>query len=189
MYPLAHLGLGYALVQASPQIRRFRLPPFWIFLGTLLPDLVDKPLYYFCRWWTGRSGMAIGLISGTRTIGHTLLFAVGLLLVSLGLRSKNIVAVFLGCLTHIVLDEASDLALSKGALNNVGYFFWPFAQSRFPEIPYHDLSAQLLFSQRWVPLSGELAGALILAILFVRQKASRQLPRASGRLGSKPNLD
>ena len=65
MFVFGHLGIGYKL--ASPWSRR--LSKRLILLGTVLPDLIDKPVYYGLSWWTGKSGAALGLIDRARQVG------------------------------------------------------------------------------------------------------------------------
>ena len=48
------------------------------FVGALLPDLIDKPLYYGWSWLTGKHGADAGLISGTHLFGHTGVFLLAL---------------------------------------------------------------------------------------------------------------
>src|SRR6185312_7307809 len=103
MFVLAHLGIGLEL--ARPWRRRLPVKP--LLLGTLLPDLIDKPLYYGLAWATGRRGYAIGLISGTRTFGHTVLFAAAIAAYAAARRSKAAAAVALGCATHLILDAVT----------------------------------------------------------------------------------
>jgi hypothetical protein len=84
---LAHAGIGEKLV--SPWSRRLPATMVaWVVLGTLLPDFVDKPHYYALSWATGMRGEALGLICGTRTIGHTALFTLAIALGGWFTRSR-----------------------------------------------------------------------------------------------------
>jgi len=98
MFLLGHLGIGSWI--AARRVRAEQLG--WLLLGTLLPDLVDKPLYYALVFATGRRGAELGLVTGTRTFGHTLLLLVALWLV---LPRRSGAPLALGMLTHLALDE------------------------------------------------------------------------------------
>ena len=96
MFVFGHLGFGHQL--AGPWRRT--LPRWPLAFGMLLPDLIDKPLYY---------ARVSDFISCTRTFGHTgllclLIFGFGYLL-----RNRALVAVSLGMVTHFALDLAMDM--------------------------------------------------------------------------------
>ncbi|MDE2510595.1 MAG: metal-dependent hydrolase, partial [Elusimicrobia bacterium] len=108
MFPLGHLGLG---LQTAKPFRRDRpLKP--LLLGTLLPDLIDKPLYYGLSLATGHSGADLGLIAGTRSFGHTVLFTAALAALARARRSKTLAALALGSATHLLLDLITDMSES-----------------------------------------------------------------------------
>src|SRR4051812_43545813 len=104
MFVFGHLGIGSKL--ATPWAQG--LPRRWLLVGTLLPDLIDKPLYYGLSFATGKSGTDLGLISGTRTFGHTALFLVLLALGSIIRRSRILAALALGTATHLLIDNFGD---------------------------------------------------------------------------------
>ena len=119
------------------------------------------------------------LISGTRTMGHTGLFLLLSLLVCAALRSKWLLALSLGILTHLILDG---FQLSPGLGTTVDYshlIFWPLWGFEFPKTPYHNLGEQL---GRWFDggyLLFEFFGliALILVMtLHARKKRPRKIP-------------
>ena len=58
-----------------------------ICLAALLPDLIDKPLFYIPFWLTGRRGAAAGILSGTHLFAHTGLFLLALVIAALITRS------------------------------------------------------------------------------------------------------
>jgi hypothetical protein len=96
MLLFGHLGFGYQLV--APWRRRF---PGWpLALGMLLPDIIDKPLYY--------SGIS-DFISCTRTFGHTGLLCLAMFGLGRLLRKQAFTAVGLGMATHFVLDFVMDV--------------------------------------------------------------------------------
>src|SRR5687767_3274929 len=98
MFVFGHLGIGKTI--ADPTLRRYSLPLAPLFIGSLLPDLIDKPLYYGLVALTGKRGAELELIHGTRTFGHTAL----LLLLILMWKRPVVRALALGVLTHIALD-------------------------------------------------------------------------------------
>src|SRR5437764_11751702 len=97
MFVLGHTGIGSRMLLGWRQ----RLPAAWLFLGCLLPDLIDKPLFY------GFGPTA--LITGTRTFGHTGLFLLAWALLALILRQPWSTALAAGIATHFALDIALEL--------------------------------------------------------------------------------
>jgi hypothetical protein len=75
VFLFAHLGIGVRSIRwiegLSRKGTRALLPIAPLFLGTLLPDLIDKPLYYGLSWLTGLRGAELGVIAGTRSFGHS----------------------------------------------------------------------------------------------------------------------
>jgi hypothetical protein len=170
MFVLGHLGIGLEL--ARPWRRRLSVKP--LLLGTLLPDLVDKPLYYGMAWATGRRGYDIGLISGTRTFGHTVLFTAAIATYAAARRSKAAAAVALGCATHLVLDAVTDVFVRRADFS-ASVFLWPFLGWKFPGFTYSNLGEHLGEFRQPFFLYAELLGALF---LFVEWYGARR--RASG---------
>ena len=105
MLVLGHMGIGSGFARLA----NTALPSAWLLLGTLLPDIVDKPLYQACSWVTGQKGAAIGMISCTRTLGHSGLFLLMLTLVAVFAHSRCIATVAAGVATHLALDVLEDL--------------------------------------------------------------------------------
>ena len=99
------------------------------FVGALLPDLIDKPLYYVPAWLTGRRGAAAGILSGTHLFAHTGLFLVVLTVAGLVTRSPPLRALAIGVATHLVLDFVG-LSMSLGTL------LWPLFGWHFPAYPF-----------------------------------------------------
>lgn len=138
MYLFGHIGIGQTV--ASPWRRR--LPTRPLILGTILPDLIDKPLYYGFVLATGRHGAAIGLISGTRTFGHTGLFLLLLTLVAVVRKSPVFAALALGVATHLLLDSLGNPFSHVLATGGVP-LLWPLHGLRFPVFPYTGAKDQL----------------------------------------------
>jgi membrane-bound metal-dependent hydrolase YbcI (DUF457 family) len=120
MFVFGHLGVGSKIV--SPWSSG--LPRRALLVGTLLPDLIDKPMYAVL-------GTETGLISGTRTLGHTAIF---LLLMALGAifrRSKLLAALALGMATHLFLDNLADRFTPDAHSSALVAMTWPFMSKSF----------------------------------------------------------
>ncbi len=110
MLLFGHLGIGKRLALTVNR----NLPLFPLLVGTLLPDLIDKPVYYGLSWITQRTGNNIPLFTCTRTLGHTCLFLLLWIFVSKALRARksmyasSCVAITAGIGTHLFLDLLSD---------------------------------------------------------------------------------
>ena len=116
MILFGHLGLGLKMSRPLMGKEPSPLPLKWLLIGTLFPDLIDKPLYYGLRLIQGPDGAALHLISGTRTFGHTALFLLLLAIVAIVTKSRAIAAVSLGVATHLLLDHLGD---------SIGHAIWP----------------------------------------------------------------
>lgn len=96
MFLLGHLGLGLGVAWLATWLaaRRWSVTVDWRFvlLGTILPDLIDKPL-----------GAILGLES--RLWAHTLVFAVTALALSFAPRLESLLWLGLGILTHFLFDQ------------------------------------------------------------------------------------
>jgi len=112
------LGVFFGLGIFLPRLKTI-IDPKYLTIGTLLPDLIDKPL-----------GMVIfaSTITTGRMIGHTLLFSLLLLLVGLYLYEKKrdvrIISLSTGSLFHLIEDQ---LWKSPQIL------FWPLQGLSFPK--------------------------------------------------------
>lgn len=128
MMPLGHLGIGTTLVRPFTAKRPFR----FVMLGTLLPDLIDKPLYEVFKFSTGRCGDSIGLISGTRTLGHTALFCALIWVLALKQKSSSLIALAWGVISHLVLDQVVDWFGWYGHVpEGPSALLWPFLNTNF----------------------------------------------------------
>jgi len=159
MFVLGHLGFG------STMLRQFaKLPRAAVFLGCVLPDLIDKPLYYGLVLATGKRAAELGLISGSRTLGHTGIFLLLLLALAAWRRSPALLAVALGVVTHLFLDELGDLVYATPLQSSMALaIFFPLLGPHFPIMPFKDASEHL-FSILGNPyvIFGEVAGAGLL---------------------------
>src|SRR5439155_487205 len=109
LFVLGHVGIGTRLLFGLRQ----RLPPRWLVLGCLLPDLIDKPLFYGLLWTRGHPD---ALISGSRSIAHSGLFLLALLALALALRRPGPWAVFAGVATHLAPGTRSNLLQPRASL-------------------------------------------------------------------------
>jgi membrane-bound metal-dependent hydrolase YbcI (DUF457 family) len=108
------LGLGIII----PRLRTL-IDPKYLIIGALLPDLIDKPI--------GRIIFSSTIANG-RIIGHTLFFALLLILIGLYMYEKNkdkrALTLGIGSFFHILEDQM--WAQPKT-------FFWPLLGLSFPK--------------------------------------------------------
>ena len=165
MYLFAHLGIGSAILTRLPPKVRERLPVSAVLIGTMLPDLIDKPLYYGLVWATGVAGAGQPVIAGTRGFGHTLLFLVLLFAFSNG--RPVVLALAWGVYTHLLIDNLADVLSSVN--DQTGWFkslLWPLKGWQFPVVPYRDFHEQLAHWTFPVPLFAEVLGIVLLFVIY-----------------------
>ncbi len=165
MLLLAHMGIGRKLV--SPWTRT--LPVWPLLLGTILPDLIDKPLFYATKFLTAASSSELAFFSGTRTLGHTAFALLIITLFAMTSRSRMLAALSLGIATHLLLDNLSDgliqhfyLGTSTGERSSLVALLWPFYKPYFSVAPFNDLGGHLHRVSNPITLGSEVVGALIL---------------------------
>ncbi|WP_048126915.1 MULTISPECIES: metal-dependent hydrolase [unclassified Methanosarcina] len=115
------LGVFFGFAFFIPQLRTI-IDPTYLVIGSLLPDLIDKPL-----------GMVIfsSTIANGRIIAHTLLFSFTLFLTGLYLYDKSgdikVLTLATGSIFHLMEDKmwASPRTL-----------FWPLLGWRFRKNPH-----------------------------------------------------
>ncbi len=167
MFVLGHLGMGKWL--AARPFRQFsRAGKRAFFAGALLPDLIDKPLYYGWSWWTGKRGAEAGLISGTHLFGHTGLFLVTIGAAALLTRSHWVRALAIGVVTHLALDFV-------GLSMDLRTLLWPLFGWHFPSYPFASVTQHLGTMFRPVTFAGEVLGAAFLCWDY-RTARSASLP-------------
>lgn len=171
MWVFGHLGIGSKL--AAPFSRK--LPYAWVLVGTLLPDLIDKPLYYGFALATGRSGFDIGLISCSRTLAHTAIFVFVLSVIAFARKSTIFAALSIGVATHLVLDGFQDYWLievlgqpGESSLRLAALF--PFYENRFGNYPFESVMDHLKSSIRTVTIIAEAIGVAILGWDYWKKK-------------------
>jgi hypothetical protein len=151
LFALGHLGIGKKI--AWRPYRGFsRGARRAFFLGALLPDLIDKPLFYVPFLMTGRRG---AFLSGTHLFAHTLLFLLVVIAAALITRSVLARALAIGVATHLILDFV-------GLSMDFGTLLWPLLGWRFPGYPFSGLGQHLGMILSPVTLAGELVGSAIL---------------------------
>ena len=126
-----------------------------LMLGTLLPDIIDKPLG---AWILG------GTLSNTRIFTHTLLFVLLLAIVGICLylitgRQGGLWLSF-GCLTHLCLDQ---MWLNPRTLLWPIYG-WSFERMNLNNWLENGISSLATNQRLYVP---EIIGAIILALFFI----------------------
>jgi membrane-bound metal-dependent hydrolase YbcI (DUF457 family) len=118
MLLFAHVGLALATARLSN-----RLDLLFLALGSMLPDIIDKPLGL----------LAFGSPNMGRTFAHTLLFLLVLAAVSFRLRDIRSASLTWGVFVHLILDSmwSSPVIL-----------LWPLLGG-FPDAPYLDTFSYL----------------------------------------------
>jgi LexA-binding, inner membrane-associated putative hydrolase len=163
VFALGHLGVGKAIA-ARPYRRFSTVEKRAFFLGALLPDLIDKPLFYIPFWLTGGRSAAARILSGTHLWAHTCLFLLVLVAAARITRSLPLRAVAIGVATHLALDC---VVLSMG----LGTLLWPLLGWHFPAYPFKHFGQHLATILNPITLAGELLGAAVL--LWDWRKARR----------------
>lgn len=167
MFVLGHVGIGPRLLGS---VRR-RLPARWLVVGCLLPDLIDKPLFYGLLWGEGH---ADALIRGSRSVGHSGLFLLALIALAAVARRASIWALVAGVTTHLALDVLGELITSAGPDSSIWLaIFYPAFDGRFPKAYFGSMLEHLkLTAESYYVIAGEIVGA---ALLF---RAHRQRRKA-----------
>ena len=121
MWPWGHLAVGYLLYSAWRR-RRGGRPGYpevaWLAVGTLAPDLVDKPL----AW-------SLGVLPSGRSLGHSLVvasvvLAVLWLVVAPRVGRRPMFAGVVGYLSHPLADLPVGRLLG-GEPEYLAYLVWP----------------------------------------------------------------
>jgi hypothetical protein len=168
LFVLGHLGIGSRMLL---RLRR-RLPVAPLFLGCLLPDLIDKPLFYGLVLLRGAPG---GLITGTRSFGHTGLFFLSILLAAAVARRPAMWALVAGMATHLALDIGGELAAGADPASSIWLaIFFPALGWRFPLAHFGSLLEHLIVSaQSAYVILGELVGGAILIAAWLRRRRTQ----------------
>ena len=167
MFVLGHVGIGPRLLFG---LRR-RLPAGWLVLGCLLPDLIDKPLFYGLLWTEGHAG---ALIAGSRSIGHSGIFFLLLLAAARVARRPALWALFAGVATHLALDVLGELIMGAEAESSIWMaILFPLLGWQFPKAQFSSMLEHLRISaQSAYVVAGEILGAGILLRDRLRRRQS-----------------
>ena len=161
MFLFGHIGITlgiFMLLKMHPSLSKIPIDLRLVVLGSILPDLIDKPLKLFI--------FADSMSSG-RTYGHTLLFCLLLFLGAFYLwKKKNNSAV-------LVIPVASFLHLIQDRMwKTPETLLWPLMGWEFPKGSYSPSIIDYflnMFTNSYTPAAGyvftsELLGILILGI-------------------------
>jgi len=177
MFVFGHAALGTALVRRA--VPTTPLP--WVVFGALLPDLLDKPLYYslyfYSRWFgAGLHGADLGLISGTRTVGHTALFLLTLVAGAAVLRSRILWAISAGVVSHLLLDNLGDAFGTRHPGDGPSTFdglIFPLHGARFPLSSFGTVGDHVRSFTKAYVLVGEALGLLVMGWWWMARKRRR----------------
>jgi inner membrane protein len=162
MYLLAHTGITMGTARVVEDLVNrpsFRLDYRFILLGSLLPDIVDKPL-----------GIVIfpEAISNGRTFLHTMIFLLMTILLGVFVyRWKNSLwgfCIAVGVLMHFIMDAMWTDPIT---------LFWPFIQPAFekhPGIEFFTVVRSWIYTLEVEPriFLPELAGLVILILFAIK---------------------
>ena len=158
MFVFGHLGFGSVL--AHPW--RDRGARWALLLGMLLPDIIDKPLYY---------ARLSDVFSCTRTVGHTGLLALALLLDGLLGKRRALAALAIGMLTHLLLDCVMDVVVGSTDGSAIRAALWPFLGVDFARVYLASMTVHVERLLNLPILLTEIAGGLLLIWEFRRRPA------------------
>lgn len=155
MLPVAHATIGVTAAKlAEPALRRVggtaaRIDYRFAIAGSLLPDLIDKPLNWF---------LFPGYFDDGHLYGHTLLFALTLITLGLVLARRGelrLLLVGIGALMHLPVDPVAA---------NPSTLLWPLFGTEFDH------------ADAWVPFAivFDVGIGLFLAIAYRRSPVWRE---------------
>lgn len=160
MFPLGHLGVTLAFARLGQRLSTgLHVDYRFLLLGSLLPDLIDKPL-----------SLATGI--GGRSLAHTLLFSLALTLLFVLMRSRPepperhatwaavLLGLAIGSWSHLLLDRM---------WTQPEILFWPFLGVAFPVDPFDPFNFLEGYRDPHV-LIGDILGALALGYLAWRHR-------------------
>jgi len=168
VFVLGHVGIGPRLLGRL----RHRLPARWLVLGCLLPDLIDKPLFYGLLWLHGHPDP---LICGSRSVGHSGLFLLALLAVALLTRRPAGWALFAGVATHLALDIVGEAVTSATPDSSIWLaILFPLLGFRFPRAHFGSLLEHLkVEAENAYVVGGEIVGGAILLVSWLRRRKTQ----------------
>lgn len=177
MILFGHLGLTYAAVRAIDKAAlkgKSSMDYRLVFIGSMLPDLIDKPIIFFISNDSIHSG---------RIFAHTLLFGIFLTILGLIIRKKSTkpwaFVVAGSCMIHLVLDSM---------WHYLNVLFWPaFGLSGILKQDFKNVSLNSIRDVLMEPYLGipEICGLLIVIIFMVRLAFDKQIGNfiKTGKIG------
>ncbi len=147
IFPIFHVALPLIIFEI-PQIKKFNLNRYTLIIGSLLPDIIDKPL------------LLLGLGAG-RFLSHSLLFIFIIFLIVFGITKRNekvALSLLIGMIFHVVLD-----------LPDVPLLF-PFISYEYIvlEDPFSVWVSALLTNP--IVIITEISGILFIIFILIRNK-------------------
>ena len=149
MLLFGHIGIALGIFYLLNTRLKKGIDYRFLILGSLLSDIIDKPLGNIVLY---------GLLNNGRIIGHTLLFVI--VLTVIGFYRKRILYVAAGVATHLVLDRM---------WGDPRTLLWPF----LGDFIHRDFRFTDLIDSFYAdPLNyiGEVAGIVILISLIVKHR-------------------
>lgn len=161
-----HLGITTGIVNCCEKILnkdkelkdRVSIDYRFILIGSILPDIIDKPIGAFLFRST---------FHNSRIFAHTLIFSVMLLAVGVYMffrdRNENILLLGIGSFIHLLLD-------SMWLYNSI--LFWPYFGWTFPSRPEGDWLKEGIIRLFTDPsyFLAEIVGVSIILYQFVKLK-------------------
>ena len=170
MYPIAHVGIGSLIILKShfKKCTGIKLTP--LFFGTLLPDLIDKPIFYFGKYLQVFNYSVLPA-AGSRNYSHTILFSTIFFGISARLRSKVLLAISLGVISHQLIDVLSDIIIAWDIKAiPLKLIFWPLYGTGFQKASFANFSEHLKFWVSPYELIGEAVGLICLIYIISNSK-------------------
>jgi len=177
MLLFGHIGIGNALTQPILSLLKPKRSAFfvWSSIGTLLPDFIDKPLFHGAKALM-RAGWieSTGLITSSRTLGHTGILLALLFLVGWKRKSTLHFALSLGVASHLLLDNLMDLISEATPSSAWMALVFPFFGVGFAQAPFEDIAGHVRgIWGRTELLYAEILG---LALFFKQFRKYRETP-------------
>jgi hypothetical protein len=167
MFVFGHLGIGHRML--GPW--RHRLDRWPLVVGMLLPDLIDKPLYY---------ARLSEFLSSTRTFGHTGLLCLALLAAGFTFRRSSLTALGLGMATHHGLDLALDQLMGGPTSSMWIAWTWPLHGLRFADSYIPSLAVHVERLLNAPVVVAEIVGLALLAWDYARRSSASTLETNHG---------
>lgn len=177
-----HLGLGAGLARSWTRA----YPLSWLLVGTVLPDILDKPPFYAALYFPETMGRATEVFTCTRTFGHSGIPVAVLLAIAFATGSRKLIALILGVLTHLLLDLLGDGLDWYEESSTMLSLVFPFLGFRFAPrslAPDSFTEHAVMSVTSWYKMGGEIAGLILLVNLWREERFDfRRHSRDPGRI-------